>query len=97
MHLLRADIVNGDNEDGFVFFQQGLELVEVSGLVAGPAPHVFLEMKIGYLRVKVCVGGFNCGSAVQLLFPLILATGLISKLSTKSSWARLRLCNLAVR
>lgn len=57
VHLLRADVVNGDNEDGFVFFQQGLELIKVSGLVASPAPHVFLEMKIGYLRVKVCAKG----------------------------------------
>lgn len=55
VHLLRADIVNGDNEDGFVFFQQALELVEINCLVASPAPHVFLELKIGYLRVKVCV------------------------------------------
>lgn len=33
VHLLRADIVDGDDEDGFVLFEQALELVEVSGLV----------------------------------------------------------------
>ena len=42
VHLLRADIVDCDNEDGFVLFKQCLELVEVSGFVAGFAPHVFL-------------------------------------------------------
>lgn len=41
VHLLRADIVNRNNEDRFVLFKQGLELVEVDSLVAGSAPHVF--------------------------------------------------------
>lgn len=54
VHLLRADIVNGDNEDGLIFFQQALELVEVNGLVTGLTPHIFSELKTGYLRVKVC-------------------------------------------
>lgn len=53
MHLLRADIVNGDDENRLVFFQQALELVKIAGLVACLAPHVFLELKIGYLRVKI--------------------------------------------
>lgn len=68
MHLLRTDIVNRDDEDGFVpnhsldflaqdlmkfvLLEQTLQLVEVSGLVAGLAPHVFLMLKIGYLRVE---------------------------------------------
>ena len=55
MHLLRADIVNGDDENRLVFFQQALELVKIAGLVACLAPHVFLELKIGYLRVKIWV------------------------------------------
>jgi hypothetical protein len=33
VHLLRADIVNANNEDGLVFFEEALELVEVAGLV----------------------------------------------------------------
>lgn len=33
VHLLRADIVNVDNEDRAVLVQQALELSEVSGLV----------------------------------------------------------------
>jgi len=42
VHLLRADIVDGDNEDGLVALQQALELVEVAGLVLRFAPHIFL-------------------------------------------------------
>ena len=42
VHLLRADIVNGHNEDGLVLFEQILELVEVDRLVCCLAPHVFL-------------------------------------------------------
>jgi hypothetical protein len=33
VHLLGADIVNADDEDGLVLFEKGLELVEVAGLV----------------------------------------------------------------
>ena len=50
VHLLRADIVDGDDEDCLIFVQQGLELVEVDGLVAGSAPHDFLDVKLGCLR-----------------------------------------------
>lgn len=54
MQLLRADIVNRDDEDGLVFLKEALELLKVSGLGLGPAPHVFLlELKIGYLRASV--------------------------------------------
>ena len=35
VHLLGADIVDTDDEDGFVFFEEALELLEVAGLVAG--------------------------------------------------------------
>jgi hypothetical protein len=41
VHLLRADIVNTDDEDGLVLFEEALELVEVAGLVFGLAPHIF--------------------------------------------------------
>lgn len=52
VHLLRTDIVDGDNEYGFMGFQQALKLVEVGRLVTSLAPHIFLKMKTGYLRVK---------------------------------------------
>lgn len=42
VHLLRADIVNADDEDTLVLFEETLELVEVAGLVFGLAPHIFL-------------------------------------------------------
>ena len=42
VHLLRADIVDFDDEDGVVLLQQALELVEVAGLVSSLAPHFFL-------------------------------------------------------
>ena len=41
VHLLRADIVDGDDEDGPVILQQALQLVEVTGLVSRLAPHIF--------------------------------------------------------
>lgn len=47
VHLLRADIVDTDDEDGVVFLEQALELLEVAELVCGFAPHIFLEMKLG--------------------------------------------------
>jgi len=40
------------SKDIYVLLEQRLQLVEVGRLVAGLAPHVFLVMKIGYLRVK---------------------------------------------
>ena len=43
VHLLRADIVDEDDEDGSVLLQQILELVKVRRLVVGPAPHGFLD------------------------------------------------------
>lgn len=33
VHLLRADIVNGDYEDALVLLEETLELVEVAGLI----------------------------------------------------------------
>jgi hypothetical protein len=42
VHLLRGDIVDGDDEDGAVLFEQALELVEVAGFVSSLAPHIFL-------------------------------------------------------
>jgi len=33
VHLLRADIVNADDEDGLEFLEKTLEFVEVTGLV----------------------------------------------------------------
>ena len=50
VHLLRADIVNLDDEDRLVLLQQGLQLVEVSRLGISLSPHVFFGMKIGSLR-----------------------------------------------
>lgn len=56
MHLLRADIVDGDDEDGLVLLEQALELVEVAGLVRSFAPHIFLFTKAGCLRAKEILG-----------------------------------------
>lgn len=39
MHLLRRDIVDGDDEDALVLLEQALELVEVAGLGCALAPH----------------------------------------------------------
>jgi hypothetical protein len=39
VHLLRRDIVDGDDEDALVVLEEDLELVKVSGLVIFPAPH----------------------------------------------------------
>ncbi len=38
-------------------FKQTLELFEIVGFVGGLAPHVFLRLKIGYLRVSCAVCG----------------------------------------
>lgn len=43
VHLLGADIVNADDEDALVLFEEALELVEVASLVLGSAPHIFLS------------------------------------------------------
>lgn len=54
VHLLRADIVDTDDEDSAVLIEQGLQLIEVSGLGCGLAPHFFLfDLKIGCLRTRV--------------------------------------------
>lgn len=42
VHLLRADIVDTDNENRLVLVEQALKLVEVSGLGRRLAPHVSL-------------------------------------------------------
>lgn len=42
VHLLGADIVNADDEDGLVVLEEALQLIEVAGLVFGSAPHIFL-------------------------------------------------------
>jgi len=42
VHLLRADIVDTDNEDRLVLIKKALELLEVSGLESRLAPHVSL-------------------------------------------------------
>lgn len=52
VHLLRTDIVDGDDENGFVRVQQTLKLVEIACLITGFAPHIFLRLKTGCLRVK---------------------------------------------
>lgn len=39
VHLLRGDIVDGDDEDALVVVEESLELVEVGGLGCGFAPH----------------------------------------------------------
>lgn len=45
VHLLRADIVDADDENAIEFFEEALELVEVAGLVCGSAPHIFLNRR----------------------------------------------------
>jgi hypothetical protein len=42
VHLLRANIVDGDNEDGLELVEKALELVKVNGFGTCLAPHVFL-------------------------------------------------------
>ena len=41
VHLLRANIVDGDNKNRVVLLEQALELVEVAGLGCRFAPHIF--------------------------------------------------------
>lgn len=43
VHLLRADIVNGDNEDAAELLEETLQLIEIASLVVGLAPHIFLS------------------------------------------------------
>jgi hypothetical protein len=42
VHLLRADIVDTNDEHGLVFIEEKLQLLEVSGLGCFIAPHVSL-------------------------------------------------------
>lgn len=50
VHLLRGDIVDGDDEDGLVLLEEVLELVEVSDLGFFLAPHYDRFDTIGSLR-----------------------------------------------
>jgi hypothetical protein len=43
VHLLGADIVNGDDEDAAILLEKALQLIEIAGLVCGLAPHIFLK------------------------------------------------------
>ncbi len=54
VHLLRRDIVDRDDEDGFVLLQQALELVEVASLVSRFAPHIFL-----FFEGRIFKGGYS--------------------------------------
>ena len=58
MHLLGADIVNRDNEDGLVLVEQALELVEVDGFGSRFAPHISFGVELGCLRANL-VGGLE--------------------------------------
>jgi len=62
VHLLRRDIVDADDEDGFVLIEQALQLVEVYGFGTGLAPHDFFEDEVRMFKGKcVCV---ICGLVV---------------------------------
>jgi hypothetical protein len=50
VHLLRRDIVDGDDEDGLVVLEKSLKLVEVSGLGFFLAPHCVRVDPKGCLR-----------------------------------------------
>lgn len=50
VHLLRRDIVDGDDEDALVLLEEVLELLEVSGLECFSAPHYDRFDTIGSLR-----------------------------------------------
>ena len=53
VHLLRGDIVDTDNEDGFVFVEQALQLIEVDCFCAGLAPHDFFEDEVRMFKGKL--------------------------------------------
>jgi len=54
VHLLRGHIVDCDDEDRLVLVEQPLELVEVSGLVCGLAPHFCdLSTRIGIFQASL--------------------------------------------
>jgi hypothetical protein len=50
VHLLRRDIVDGDDEDALILFEERLELLEVSGLGFFLAPHCVRGDAKGCLR-----------------------------------------------
>lgn len=52
-HCSPANIVDSDNEDRLVFFEQAFQLVKVGCLAVGFAPHIFFGLKIGYFRAKL--------------------------------------------
>lgn len=68
VHLLGADIVHCDNEDGFVFFEQALELLEIRRFGPRFAPHDFFGLKLGYLRATGIgrIGGGGGGGGISL-------------------------------
>lgn len=79
MHLLGADIVDGDDEDGLVLLEQALELVEVAGLVLA-APHIFFCTEgrlfkgsvFGYRGLRggwICCGGIVTRAKFRFLLP----------------------------
>lgn len=55
--------------EGAVLFKQSLQFVKVSRLVCCLAPHVFLEVKIGYLRVKMIWIYVVCGRSCAFMSP----------------------------
>lgn len=52
VHLLRGDIVDADDENGLVFVEQALQLVEVDGFGTGLAPHDFFEDEVRMFKGK---------------------------------------------
>lgn len=75
MHLLRADIVDGDDEDGLVLLEQALELIEVAGLVFGFAPHIFLFVKVGCLRTNLFDLSLGNVSSLKKLMLIVAKVG----------------------
>jgi hypothetical protein len=54
VHLLGADIVDTNDEDGGVLLKEALELLEVASFVFGSAPHIFL------FEGRMFKGQINC-------------------------------------
>ena len=52
VHLLGADIVNRDNEDGLELVEQALKLVEVDSFGSRFAPHNSFDIELGCLRAN---------------------------------------------
>ena len=53
VHLLRRDIVDRDDENGFVLVEQALQLVEVDGFCSGLAPHDFFKDEVRMFKGNV--------------------------------------------